>query len=131
MFFLWTGSEYRNIDFDNVEWIRPALRGTQCDIFVKYKNAKEEVFTGAQASSVLEFVLRRLVSSPNGAMETIFQNAEQEKDLTKHNGNGHKPRRKRVLRDPEASRRRMSESALRRWSRERQQREALEAAPTA
>ena len=129
--FVYTGESYRNLEMA-VE-IKPVVAGTRCSVFVKYPDLKDPIcVTGAQANGVLEYVLRRRVGSTNDALDAIFKRVEEAQDLTKSNGNGtHKKRRKRVLRDPEASKRRMSEAAFKRWERERQQRQALEAASTA
>lgn len=125
--FVYTGESYRNLD-TAVE-IKPVVAGTRCSVFVRYPDLKDPIcVTGAQAHGVLEYVLRRRVGSTNDALEAIFKRVEEVQDISQHNGNGTHKRRKRVLRDPEASKRRMSEAALKRWARERQQREALEAA---
>jgi len=128
--FVYTGESYRNLELA-VE-IKPVVAGTRCSVFVKYPDLKDPIcVTGAQANGVLEYVLRRRVGSTNDALDAIFKRVEEAQDLTKSNGNGHRKRRKRVLRDPEASKRRMSEAAFKRWERERQQRQALQEASTA
>lgn len=122
---MYTGESYRNLEAATE--IKPEVKGTRCEVFVRYPDLKDPIkVTGPQASGVLEYILRRRVSSTNDALEAIFQRVEETKDLSKNNG--HKTRRKRVLRDPEASRRRMSEAASRRWAKvreETQQREEL------
>lgn len=124
---MYTGESYRNLEAA-VE-IKPVVAGARCSVFVRYQDLKDPIcVTGAQANGVLEYVLRRRVGSTNDALEAIFKRVEEVQDISQHNGNGHKPRRKRVLRNPEESKRRMSEAAQKRWARERQQREALEAA---
>ena len=131
---MFTGESYRNLEAA-VE-IKPDVKGTRCEVLVRYQDLKDPIkVTGPQASGVLEYVLRRRVASTNDALDAIFQRVEEEKNVSgKHNGNGtSKPRRKRVLRDPEASRLRMKEAALRRWAKAREngQREALQGASTA
>jgi hypothetical protein len=124
---VWTGESYRNIEAATE--IRPALKGNKYNVLVKYPDRNELIeLTGAQASGVLEYVLRRRVASTYDALEAIFKRVEEERDIpAEHNGNGHRPRQKRVLRDPETSKRRMREAALRRWAKVRADRAREEA----
>ena len=120
-----TGEEWINIDEAAVR-IEPM--GAKCNVLATHPALNRTIkFTGSDANGIVEYILRRRVSSTNDALDAIFKKVEEAQDLTKSNGNGHK-RRKRVLRDPEASKRRMSEAALKRWAREREQRGASEAA---
>lgn len=107
--FIWINGEYRNLD--QATFIKPILAGHHCQVALLYPDLKEPlVVADQQAPSILEYVFRRrlgIVTSEE-ALESILRAASGGK------------RKKRVLRDPEASKRRMSESATRRWAKQRE-----------
>jgi hypothetical protein len=110
---VWTGRVYLNIE-TGAE-VKPILKGTtRFEVAVKYPNKADEILiAGDQASGIMEYVLKRRIGvTSSEALESVFSAVEDEKSGRK--------RKKRVLRDPEASKRRMSEAALRRWAKQRE-----------